>query len=135
MLVGAEEIKNETGFDIARLYNITGRPLERWIERQENIILNFIRSHCYYGKQQLEMYLSLDNLKSVIKQAVIEQIDYVCTTKNDASKINAVSARAGSYSALAKERVTAYVIAPQAEEILRSHGLLYLGADVFGGGF
>lgn len=135
MLVSVEEIKNETGFDIARLYNLTGRPLERWIERQENIILNFIRSHCYYGQRQLEYYFGFDNLKEAIRQAVIEQIDYVCTTKNDASKINAVSARAGSYNALDKQRVTAYVIAPQAEEILRSHGLLYIGSDVFGGGF
>ena len=135
MLVTAEEIKNETGFDIARLDNMTGRALERWIERQENIILNFIRSHCYYGQQQLEYYLSFDNLKGYIKEAIIEQIDYICTTKNDASKINAISARAGSYNALAKEKVTAYVIAPQAEELLRSHGLLYLGSDVFRGGF
>lgn len=134
MLITAEEIRNETGHDIARLYNITGRPLERWIERQENIIFNFIRSHCYYGQRQLEMYLSFDNLKEVIKQAIMEQIDYVCATKNDASKINAVSARAGSYNALDKSRVIAYVIAPQAEEILRTHGLLYIGADVFGGG-
>ncbi len=131
MLVTAEEILNETGYDIAKIYNLKDRPLDRWIERQETIILNFILEHCFYGLKQLNYYLSFDNLRNFIKLAIFEQIDYVCSTRNDASKINAVSARAGKYSALDRDKVLDYTIAPQAELILKTHGLLYVGADVF----
>lgn len=118
ILVSAEDVKNETGIDLSKVLGKEGQLANKWIERQQRTILNYIARYAYGGIEQAESYLRHPVTAQIIRQALLEQIDFLAHNNFiDASEI-------------ANKEVANNTsdIAPLAHDILLNAGLLYTGA-------
>ncbi len=129
MLVTFEEIKNALDIDLPARLHKSISAAEHWLERQEDIVISHIAEYAFYKYAQTEKYLQDEQKKEVIKKSIIEQVDYVLTSAVDVTKIIPVASRAGSFSALNKQSLDGYEIAPLAHKLLLENGLLYTGRN------
>lgn len=117
-IITVEEVKNETGYDLAQMLGLTTpQQAQKWLNRIEREVLNYIGTYAFGGFEQVKWYLKDAVKKSQIKEAVLEQVIYLKANNFiDGNLISKVST--------AKDTRT---IAPLCHDILANAGLLYTG--------
>lgn len=117
-IITVEEIKNETGYDLAQMLSLTTpQQAQRWLNRVEREVLNYIGEFAYGGYEQVKWYLKDAIKKSVIKEAVLEQVIFL-------KENNFIDANLIAKQSVANDTRT---IAPLCHSILANAGLLYAG--------
>lgn len=118
LLVSVEDVKNELGVDIGQALALQPKQTERWLARVQRTVLNHIARYAYGGMEQVAKMLFFERNQKIVKQAIIEQIDYL-------SANNFV--QADKVMNTGKGQFAEPVIAPLAHQILLTGGLLYTG--------
>lgn len=119
LLITVEDVKNELDIDLAIELGKQPKQVNRWILRQQRTILNHVARYAYGGMRQVERMLQCEDNVNVVREAIIEQIDYLHT--NNFVEPNRVMNVSGQEAAEP-------VIAPLAHQVLLNSGLLYTGA-------
>lgn len=119
LLITVEDVKNELGISLAAELDMQPKQVDKWIMRQQRTILNHIARHAYRGMEQVKRMLERDENVKVIREAIIEHIDYLAD--NNFVQPNKVMNVSGQQS-------VEPTIAPLAHQILLNAGLLYTGA-------
>lgn len=130
-LVTQDLIKTMTGINLRERLNApTDEVAERWIRRQENLIIQHIAQYRWSGIRAVKRLLDNPHDKEIIVEAVMEQIEYVLTNKLvDPSLLMGITGKAGEIRAENKDAIRAYAVAPLAHEMLLNEGLLYCGEE------
>lgn len=117
-IVTVEDVKNETGIDLSQELGKSPQLVNKWLERQQREILHYIARYAWGGIAQAEAYLCDPRTAGIIKQAILEQIEFLAHN-------NFIEAKDIADKEIADK--TRY-IAPLAHDILIDAGLLYTGA-------
>lgn len=118
LLITVEDVKNELGISLAAELDMQPKQVDKWIMRQQRTILNHIARYAYRGMEQVKRMLERDENVKVIREAIIEHIDYLAD--NNFVQPNKVMNVNGQQS-------VEPTIAPLAHQILLNAGLLYTG--------
>ena len=119
-IITVEEIKNETGFDLAQMLGLeTPQQAERWLNRIEREVLSHIGKYAWGGIEQAKKYLTNAKYREVIKEALMEQIIFL-------QHNNFVDGNMIANATIAKDTLC---IAPLCHDILLNAGLLYVGRE------
>lgn len=113
LLVTVEDVKNELDVSIADELHIQPRQADRWIMRQQQVILNYI-ALSVGGTEQAAQLLGDSSSVDVVRKALIEQIGYVA--RNNFVQADLVMNLDG--------QTVAPTIAPLAHQMLLNAGLL-----------
>lgn len=81
LLVTYEDVKNELGVDLGEELNLQPREVNLWIKRQERAVLNYIAAHKMRGIIAVKQMLKNEAAVEIIKQAIIEHINYLHENK------------------------------------------------------
>ncbi len=119
LLVTIEDIRNELDIDLQTSLGKQPQYVNKWIGRQQETVLNHIASYRYGGRRDVDRLLESCEVVSVVRKAIIEQIDYLAEN----NFVQPQQAMTADYSSLSH-------IAPLAHQILENAGLLYSGACV-----
>ncbi len=117
LLVTIEDIKNELDIDLQVTLGKQPQYVNKWIGRQQETVLNHIASYRYGGRSDVNRLLESGEVVSVVRKAIIEQIDYLAEN----NFVQPQQAMTADYSSLPH-------VAPLAHQILENAGLLYSGA-------
>ena len=117
LLVTYEDVKNELGVDLGEELNLQPREVNLWIKRQERAVLNYIAAHKMRAIIAVKQMLKNEAAVEIIKQAIIEHINYLHENKYVEPDL------------LAQKDGTNWSpsIACQAQWTLENSGLLYSG--------
>lgn len=118
LLITAEDVKNELDISLADELGMQPKQVNRWLARVQRTIVNHIARYAYGGIKQAERMLLNEHNKSVVRQAIIEQIDYLAT--NNYVQADKIMNTGG--------QIAEPVVAPLAHQLLLNAGLLYTGA-------
>lgn len=118
LLITIEDVKNELDISLADELGMQPKQVDRWLARVQRTVINHIARYAYSGITQAERLLQNERNKAVVRQAIIEQIDYLAT--NNFVQADKVMNTSG--------QVAEPVIAPLAHQLLLNAGLLYTGA-------
>lgn len=119
LLITVEDVKNELDLDIASELGMQPKQVEKWLARVQRTIISHIARYVYGGIEQVDCLLQRERNVKVVREAIIEQIDYLATNNFvQADKVMNTGAA----------QVAEPVIAPLAHQILLNAGLLYTGA-------
>lgn len=118
LIVTVEDVKNELDIDLGAELGLKPQFINRWLKRIQRTILNHIAKYAYNGMSQVERMLCNPRNVEVVKEAIIEQIDYLAT--NNFVQADKVMSTNGQFAEP--------VIAPLAHQVLLNAGLLYAGA-------
>ena len=118
LLVTVEDVKNELGIDLRTELGKQPQYVNRWLARVQRTIINHVARYAYNGMRQAERMLKNVDCAKMIKEAILEQIDYLATNNFvQADKVMNVSGQ-----------IAGPGVAPLAHQILLNAGLLYSGA-------
>lgn len=117
LLVTVEDVKNALGIDIGADLGLNPKQTNRWLQRTQRHILTYIALHAYHGERQVQEYLQDDGLVKVIKEVILEQIEFI-KANNYVEADKVLQVNGGS---------TEPAIAPYARDLLLASGLLYTG--------
>jgi len=129
-LITDQNIKDELDVNIkVKMRLPTQAAVDKWINRQQDIILNYIASHTWGGISIVEGRINTyDDYKQIVIKAVYEQIDYIVFNSGiDSSKINGITRRNGVFNVANSNSIKSYQVAPLAKETLLNNGILYAG--------
>lgn len=115
MIVTVEDIKNELDIDLVAVKG--AKQAERWLKRREHEILAFIATYAYGGMPQVELYLKNSKYKAVIKEAIVEQVNYLA--ENNFVEPENIISRNNEYQC---EQISKVVY-----NLLLANGLLWTG--------
>ena len=118
LLVSIADVKNELDIDLEKEFGKTSQHVDKWLGSQQREILNHIARYAYGGMVKVEAYLLRPQARQIIKQAILEQINFLAHN-------NFVEAKYVADMDVANKMRD---IAPMAHEILLNAGLLYSGA-------
>lgn len=118
IIITAEDVKNEIEIDLTQALGKDAVYVDKWLARQQRHMLNYIALHAWGGIRQAEAYLCDEHKGQVIKQALLEQIEFLALN-------NFVDANDVADREIADKKRK---IAPLARDILANNGLLYTGA-------
>lgn len=115
LLVTVEDVQNELDLNLSAELDKQPKFVDKWLLRQQRTILNHIASCAHCGMAQVEQMLQNNENKKVIRDAILEHIDYVAANNYvEPNKVMNVGA----------EQTVGPVIAPLAQEMLQNAGLL-----------
>lgn len=120
LIVTLEDVKNELDIDLSADLGKQPPYVDKWLMRIQRTVLNHIARYAYNGIRQVEYMLCCEKNRAVIKEAIIEQIDYLAS--NNYVQADKVMSTSGQFAEP--------VIAPLAHQILLNAGLLYTGAGI-----
>ena len=115
LLITVEDVKNELDLSIADELGMQHRQVDKWIMRQQQTILNHIARYVNGGMEQLKIMLNDESNVQVVREAIIEQINYIAD--NNFVQPNNVMNIDG-------QQDTKPTIAPLAHQMLLNSGLL-----------
>lgn len=115
LLVTVEDVLNELDINLAEALNKQPKFVDKWLLRQQRTILNYIATCAHCLMAQVEQMLQNDDNKNVIRNAILEHIDYVAA--NNYVEPNKVMC-------IGDEQTVKPAIAPLAHEMLQNAGLL-----------
>lgn len=118
LLITVEDVKNELDISLADELGMQPKQVNRWLSRVQRTIVNHIARYAYGGIKQAERMLQNERNRTVVRQAIIEQIDYLAT--NNFVQADKVMNTSG--------QIAEPIIAPLAHQLLLNAGLLYTGA-------
>ena len=119
LYVTVEDVKNELDISLAEELGLQPKQVDRWLARVQRTIVNHIARYAYGGIEQARHMLCHERNLKVVREAIIEQIDYLAT--NNFVQADKVMNTGGG-------QVAEPVIAPLAHQLLLNAGLLYSGA-------
>lgn len=117
-IITVEDVKNEIGIDLREELGKDVPYVDKWLERQQRHILNYIARYAWGGIKQAESYLCDKHKLQIVKQAILEQIEFL-------SLNNFVDAKDIADRDITDKKRE---IAPIAHDVLSNGGLLYMGA-------
>jgi hypothetical protein len=128
-LVTKDDIFEELGIDLMNVLKITNtQVLNNWLRRIERLIYFHVAQYCYSGVAAVERMINSEYARSVMRDAVMEQINYLAANRMlDPSRIIGIEGKGGAISVADPNTIRAYTISPLAHEILLNGGLLYSG--------
>lgn len=118
LLITVEDVKNELGISLASELELQPKQVDKWLMRQQRTILNHIARYAFGGMAQVERMLERDENVKIVREAIIEHIDYLAD--NNFVQPNKVMNVNGAQS-------VEPTIAPLAHQLLLNAGLLYTG--------
>lgn len=119
LLITPEEVKNELEVDLVAELGVQPKQAERWLLRVQRTIINHVARYTYGGVESVWRRMNDERYKSVIKEAIIEQIDYLATNNY---------VQADQIMKTGQGQLAEPIIAPLAHQLLLNAGLLYTGA-------
>jgi|SRR5699024_3521419 len=118
LLITPEEVKNELEIDLVAELGVQPKQAERWLLRVQRTIINHVARYTYGGVESVWRSLNDKRYKSVIKEAIVEQIDYLSTNNY---------VQADQIMKTGQGQLAEPIIAPLAHQLLLNAGLLYTG--------
>lgn len=118
LIVTVEDVKNELDLDLGAELGLKPQFIDKWLKRVQRTILNHMARYAYDGMSQVQSLLACQHNVDVVKEAIIEQIDYLAT--NNFVQADKIMSTNGQFAEP--------VIAPLAHQVLLNAGLLYAGA-------
>lgn len=116
LIITAEDVLNELDINLSEALGKQPKFVDKWLLRQQRTILNYIASCAQCSLAQVEQMLQSDENKNVIRDAILEQIDYVAA--NNYIEPNKVMN-------IGDGQTVKPAIAPLAHEMLQNTGLLH----------
>lgn len=117
LLITYEDVKNETGIDLTAEMGLQPREVNLWIKRQERTVLNYIAAHKVSGYIAAQKMLQDETATAVIKQALLEHIQFL--RENKFVEPDLLAQKNGDQLVPS--------VAVQAQWTLENSGLLYTG--------
>ncbi len=118
LIISVEDVKNELDLDLTSELGEQAKQVDKWLMRVQRTILNYIAQFAYGGMRQVENLLQCSENVAVVREAIIEQIDFISSNNFvQTDKILNVGGQSVEPT-----------IAPLAHQILANAGLLYAGA-------
>lgn len=118
LLITYEDIKNVLAVDLVKDLGKQPSQVNRWIKRQQDTIINLIGQYHFQGILGVERLLENPRNLQVVKDAIIEHIDYLA--QNNYVIPDKTMDRGISYPN--------WFVAPLARQMLENEGLLYSGS-------